>query len=130
MSQLTLLIQLKEQLIFFFDELIEQFPQEPDLVIIRIFLKDKIPIVDVMETIVKQLVPLKPMVEIKDDNFFLQHNILFETLDEKKVNHFKKLWQSGSLDSENRATIWKWFESFIFLAERYQKVTLGVRKRN
>jgi len=130
MSQLELLIQLKNQLIIFFDELIEQFPKEPDMIIIRIFLKDKIPIVDVMDYIVKKLVPLKSMVNVQDDNFFLHHNILFETLDENKVNHFKKLWLSRSLDEENRVTIFKWFSSFIYLAERYNKLIVEARKRS
>jgi hypothetical protein len=119
MSQIELLIQLKDNLIFFLDELIELLPQEPDLVIVRIFLKDKIPIADVMTYIQRELVPLKPLVDSKDDSFFIDNNILFETLDERKVNHFKKIWTNGSLDKEDKATIWRWFKSFIFLAEKY-----------
>ena len=122
MSEIDLLIQLKEQLVFFFDELISLLPEEPDLVIVRIFLKDKIPILDVMEYIVQKLVPLKPMIKQKDDNFFINHNILFEKLDDNKVNHFKRLWLSGKLDKENKETIWRWFTSFVFLAEKYQRI--------
>ena len=125
MSELELLVQLKDQLIFFFDELIAILPEEPDLVIVRIFMKDKIPIIEVMKYIVEKLVPLKQMVKQRDDNFFLSHNILFEKLDDKKVNHFKRLWQSGSLDKENKETIWRWFASFIYLAEKYQKLKIG-----
>jgi len=119
MSQLDLLRQLKDELIFFFDELIELLPEEPDLVIVRIFLKDKIPIVDIMEYIVNELIPLKPMVLQRDDRFFVNHNILFTKIDENKVNHFKRLWTCGSLDKENKETIWRWFRSFIYLAEKY-----------
>ena len=126
MSELDLLIQLKENLIIFFDELIELLPEEPDLVIVRIFLKDKIPITDVMEYIINTLVPLKDLVIKKDDTFFMNHNILFEKLDENKVNHFKRLWSSNALDAENRGTIWRWFHSFIYLAEKYEN--LGERK--
>lgn len=122
MSELDLLIQLKDQLIIFFDELIELLPEEPDLVIVRIFLKDKIPIVDVMEYISEELVPLKPLVKQRDERFFVNHNILFVKLDEKKVNHFKRMWLSGALDNENKETVWKWFHSFIYLAEKYLKV--------
>lgn len=120
MSQLELLIRLKEQLVFFLDELIELLPQEPDLVIVRIFLKDKIPIEEVMKYIKAELVPLKPLVESKDDKFFMENNILFETLDDRKVNHFKRLWTNGSLDNEDKDTIWRWFRGFIFLAEKYK----------
>ena len=43
-----ILLQFKNELITFFDELIDIFPSEGDLVMIRIFLKDQIPIEDVM----------------------------------------------------------------------------------
>ena len=53
-------------------KLIEQFPQESDLVIARIFLKDKIPTEDVMEYIIKKLIPLKKTIEERKDDFFLK----------------------------------------------------------
>jgi hypothetical protein len=42
MSEVLILQEFKNNLISFFDELIDLFPTEPDLVIIRIFLKDQI----------------------------------------------------------------------------------------
>ena len=49
MSQKTVILkQLKEQLVLFFDELIDILPKEPDLIIIRIFIKDKFPTEDIM----------------------------------------------------------------------------------
>ncbi len=121
-SEIEILIQLKTQLVNFFDELIEQFPREPDFVIFRIFLKDRIPIADVMAYIATKLVPLQDMVKAKNEEFFVNNNVLFERFDENKnskVNHFRKLWLSGSLDSEDKDTIWRWFASFIYLANKY-----------
>ena len=43
-----ILIQFKNSLVSFLDELIELFPQEPELIILRIFTKDQIPIEDIM----------------------------------------------------------------------------------
>lgn len=108
-------------LIIFFDELINQFPQEADLVIARIFLKDQVPIADVMNYFCLKLTPLKPLVTKRDEKFFVENNILFEDLQKSKVNHFKKLWRSGLLDDEDKETIFKWFDTFLFLAEKYQK---------
>ena len=122
MSELDLLIQLKTQLVGFLDELIESFPEEQDFVIFRIFVKDRLPIVDVMNYIVNNLCPLHSMVKSKDENFFLNHNILFEKFDNNsssKVNHFKKLWTSTSLDKKDKETIWKWFQTFIYLGNKY-----------
>ncbi len=124
MSQIELLKQLKTQLISFLDELIEMLPEEADLIIIRIFLKDKLSIEDVMKYVVKQLVPLKQMVEHKDEGFFLNHNILFEEIDSKKVNHFKRIWRSNVFDKDDRETLWAWFKLFISLGEKYQKLYL------
>ena len=42
MSELHVLQEFKNGLISFVDELIDQFPKEGDLIMIRIFLKDQI----------------------------------------------------------------------------------------
>jgi hypothetical protein len=35
------------------------------------------------------------------------------------VNHFRKLWLSKKLDDEDRKVLWSWFDSFIYLANKY-----------
>jgi len=125
-TEIEVLIQLKSQLVNFLDELIESFPNEPDFVIFRIFVNDRIPISEIMNYITSNLCPLKDMVEKKDDNFFLNHNILFEKFNEKeksKINHFKKLWLSPNIDKDDREVIWKWFKSFIYLGNKYSELT-------
>lgn len=128
MSQYSLLVQLKEQLVFFFDELIELLPDEPDLVIVRIFIKDQIPIVEVMDYMIRRLVPLEHLTKTKDDSFFLNNNILFEKVDNNKVNHFRRLWLSGKLDDEDKNTIWKWFRGFIYLSKKYKEIMDNEKK--
>lgn len=121
-SEIEILSQLKTQLINFFDELIETFPSEPDFVVFRIFANDRVPITEIMNYIVNNLCPLSEMVKTQDENFFLNYNILFETFTEtgnNKVNHFKRLWTSGNLDKEDKETLWKWFQSFIYLGNKY-----------
>lgn len=124
-SELELLIQLKEQLVNFLDELIESFPSEPDFVIFRIFVNDRIPIVDIMKYITKNLCPLQDMIKARNEEFFLNHNILFEKFSENessKVNHFKRLWTSKSLDKEDKEVIWRWFQSFILLGNKWMEI--------
>ena len=48
MSDIQILIQFKKSIISFIDELIEAFPTEPDLIILRIFIKDQISIENVI----------------------------------------------------------------------------------
>lgn len=121
-SEIEILIQLKNNLVSFLDELIESFPNEPDFVIFRIFVKDKIPVTDIMKYITTKLVPLEDMIIKEDDRFFIDNNVLFTNFDEgkkDKVNHFKQLWLSGNVDNEDKKVIWRWFKSFIFLAKKY-----------
>ena len=121
MSQLQLLRGLHSDLLKFFDSLIEAFPDEGDLVIIRFALTDQFPITDIMDYITVSLLPLKSKVVNRDKNFFLENNILFEQLDNSKVNHFKLIWKSDTLNEEDKDSIWRWFDRFILRAERYNK---------
>ena len=120
-NTINILKSFKQTLITFMDELIGQFPKEGDLVIARIFLKDQIPIVDVMNKVCLKIVPLKQMVKDRNDEFFINHNVLFEDLQKSKVNHFKTLWRSGNLDEDDKEIMFRWFDSFILLAQKYQE---------
>lgn len=132
MSEIEILKKFKDTVISFLDELISQFPQEADLVIFRIFLKDRVPIVDVINYFVRKVLPLKNMVENRNEDFFLNHCTLMEDINNQKtkgrVNHFKKLWRSETLDDEDKEVVWQWFDIFITLSEKYQKNILAVKK--
>ena len=121
-TEIELLTQLKTQLVNFMDELIETFPKEPDFVIYRIFINDQIPILDIMKYITAELCPLYEMVKNKDENFFLGRNVLFAKFNDSstnKVNRFKKLWTSGTLDAEDKEVLWSWFNSIIYLGNKF-----------
>jgi hypothetical protein len=120
-SRIQILTEFKSSLVNFLDELIEQFPEEGDLIVLRIFLNDQVPIEDVMNTFVNRLLPLKEIVKKRDESFFLNNNILFEKLNKDKVNHFKTLWTSSKLDNDDRDVIWSWYDLFVSIAERYSK---------
>lgn len=119
-QQLRILSVFKNQFIIFLDELIAQFPQEPDLVILRIFMKDQVPIHDVMCHVIKEILPHKEKINRKDESFFLENEVLFREMSSEHVLHFKRLWTSQNLDKDDREAIWQWFSSFILLSERYQ----------
>lgn len=128
MSEIEILKQFKNSLISFLDELIVQFPEEGDIVIFRIFVKDRIIISNIVNYFVQKILPLKKMVDERNEDFFLNHCLIFEDINndtqKHKVNKFKKLWRSNCLDEDDRIVIWKWFDSFMFLSEKYQKILL------
>jgi hypothetical protein len=125
MSTEEILKQFKNALISFLDELIEQFPFEGDMVIFRIFLKDRVPIINIINYFISSILPLEKMVKDKDEDFFLNKCDLFESIggvsEKGKVNKFKNLWKSGTLDKEDKIVVWEWFEAFISITKKYQK---------
>jgi hypothetical protein len=124
-SELDILTQLKSQLVAFLDELIESFPNETDFVVFRIFVKDRLPITEIMNYIISNLCPLQDLVKKRDENFFLNHNVLFEKFNEhetSKISYFKRMWTSGVLDKEDKETFWRWFETFIYLGQKYSEI--------
>ena len=132
MSEIHVLKEFKNNLISFFDELIDQFPDIGELVMIRIFLKDQVIIKDVVESVSYQINKNDQMIRkiIKDRNeeFFLEENNFFDGLSisskqSDKVLKFQTIWRSNRLDNEDKETIWKWIDSFVFLTDKYNKLT-------
>ena len=123
-TKLDRLIELKKSLLDFLDQLHNSFPDEPDFVVFRIFVNDQIPIQDIMNYILVKLVPIQELVKKRNEEFFLNNNILFEDFDNAKtsrVNHFRNLWLSKNVDDDDRHAMWAWFEKFIFIAVKYSE---------
>ena len=55
MSEIEILTEYKKQLIAFLDELISQFSQEGDLIILRLFISNQIPIKDAMDKFIHKI---------------------------------------------------------------------------
>jgi len=129
MTETEILKDFKKQLINFFDELINQFPNEGDLVVIRLFLSNQIPIQDVMNifitTISQNNNEFRNMIKERNEIFFLEHDI-FDTISKQKAGHFKKLWKSGCLDEDDKQIIWKWLDTFVFFSDKF----ITIKKKN
>jgi len=125
MSKLQILREFQDCFKNFFDDLIRLFDgleEAADLVIARIFVIDQTPIDKIMNYFIQKILPLKQQVKDRDVNFFLKNNILFEEVDKNKVNRFKTLVQSNNVDDEDIKIFFRWFESFIYIAEKYKKL--------
>ena len=119
--EIEVLKEFKTNLVHFLDELIEQFPQEADLVLVRIFVNDQAEIQALMNNFIKSVLPHKQEVSDRNDQFFLSDKFQLLNGIGNKRNHFSNIWKSNLLDSDDRETIWKWFDLFMFLGEQYQK---------
>ena len=128
MSEIHVLKEFKNNLISFFDEVIDQFPDIGELVMIRIFLKDQVIIKDVVESVSYQINKndqlIRKIIKERNEEFFLEENNFFDGLSKQqdKVLKFQTIWRSNRLDNEDKETIWKWIDSFVYLTDKYNKM--------
>lgn len=116
--------EFRNHLVQFLDELIEQFPNEPNFVIMRIFVKDQVPVETVLGRFIRDILPYRKQAQQRDFQFFIEHPFLFlsnEDMDNVKdeYNYFTKLWQSDLLDETDRNVIWSWLDIFMEFGHKY-----------
>ena len=115
-----LLEKFQKNIVRFFDELIEMFPDEKDFIFIRILVKDQIPSTQIMSyfEMVMMNKEIITSIERRDDTFILS-NVLFSNISKSDV--FKKLWQTR-LDNDDKEMIWNWVDSFKTMTTQYMKI--------
>ena len=123
MDETNYLIKFKTSMIQFLDELIEQFPQEPSFVLVRIFINDKLPIKDVMGRFMRECLPYKNIVKKRDASFFIYSDFIYEKyvddVGSDNMGNFRTVWDSDGLDDDDKGAIWDWIELFINLSDKY-----------
>jgi hypothetical protein len=118
---------LHKNLVAFIDELIDMFPNEGDFVILRIMVKDRVPITDLVPHLSFYLLPEKDAVKLAIKNalagnpglFNERINDMFAQFGGLTTTNYKKLFDD--MDNENKIVIWKWLHLFIHLLEKCQK---------
>jgi len=123
-NEISILKKFKENLILFFDELISQFPDVGELIVMRILVKDSFDTKFIMDNFNHKMNTdngnAKKMVAERNESFFLEHDILdLGPENKEKSMYFKKLWRSGRLDEDDKNTVWDWFDLFIKLGDKY-----------
>jgi hypothetical protein len=120
-GKMTLMNTFREQLVSFLDELIEQFPEESNLFLARIFIKDQAPVYDVLGRFIRDILPMKPCVDERDTNFFLETDLFVTKYKApgESVSKFRDLWLSPTLDDSDREVIWSWVDVLLKVAQQY-----------
>ena len=116
---IEILTLFKNNLIQFFNELIELFPDDGDMIAVRILLDTQVPVEITMTKFAERILPVKNMIKNKDDKFFLSDTPIFNGINGDKVLKWKQIWNSPKLEPSDREAIWKWFNLFLSLAEMY-----------
>lgn len=113
----------KNNLVNFIEILIEQFPTETDLIIIRTFFLEMCSPIDIINYFSHKLLSphVKTMIEKQNDQFFIENDTLFSDIKNKqKVFHFKNVWL-GATENQKKS-IWQWFNKLVRIAEIYKSV--------
>ena len=121
---------LHKNLVSFFDELIDMFPNEGDFVIYRIMVKDRVPITELFPILSYYLLPEKDAVKTAIKNalagnpspFHEKINDMFDQFgggSSHATTNYKRLFDN--MDRENKTVIWKWLHVFIHLIEKCQR---------
>lgn len=123
MSKEKLPKKFKLIIIQFLDELLYQFPKDNDMILCRILVKDMIQDIILIENFIQYILPYKKKISKRDETFFLTDESIISHITnfnyKSKVNKLKILWQSKNLDDDDREQIWKWFDLFIIVSDKY-----------
>lgn len=96
-----------------------------DLLLVEFFFT-KMTATSVTDHIVSHVLPHKAKIQKRDIQFFIdQKREIFAGLPEERVEYFanlvKKSKEEGGMSSDDRNTIWSYFDMLILLAEEYKK---------
>ena len=114
--------QFKTQLVAFLDDLIEQFPMQSEFIVMRIFVKDKIPIKTLIDQFIKDVLPHVELIKNRDESFFKIAELIGYP---NKPNFFKDFWFSDLLDKNDKEIIWKWIDVFVILAKKLTNLKMN-----
>ena len=115
---MTILNSFKTQLLNFLDELISQYPSQSEFIVMRIFVKDQIPIQLLVGKFIKNILPHENLVKTRDDSLFKIAQLVAYP---PKPNFFRDFWFSDLLQDDDKEIIWKWMDVFILLAKKINK---------
>lgn len=118
-KKFELLVKFKNVLMEFIDELVQQFPNDSDIVMSRIFIKDQIPIQTIMDKFTLYFLPQGDVILNKDESFFTTGTADFCSSIHLNTNIFEKIWYTGVLDDDDKDVIWQWITSLYKLVEKY-----------
>ena len=113
--------QLHQQVKNLIDDILNVCPEERDLLKIRLYF-DLYPPIDLMDGFIKWVYPWKEQIMTKNEDFFKKNDHIFGPLPSDKVEHLKKRLYDGTFDNQDREVMWKYFQVFITLIEKYKKL--------
>jgi hypothetical protein len=117
-----ILYQLKSQVLNLLDDLLTIFPNEADLLLIRLFFENQIEPSKLMDGFIKWVYPWKEHILEHNEEFFEKNEHIFGPLPTDKIRYLKQKIHDGTIDNEDKQVMWRYFEIFIKLIDQYNKI--------
>ena len=116
-SSTIYLSKFKENMIIFLDEMVDTF-NFPEFIIFRVMI-NTIAIEVVMAEFIKNVLPNKQKVTSRTVEFFKMLSNLTTKEIKDTILCIYRIVVSETIDKETKEVIWKWFDQFIILSEKY-----------
>jgi hypothetical protein len=117
----NILIMFKNQMVSFIEQLIQQFPQEGDFVVLKLFVDTQVQIEKLVHGWIKQLDrndgKVRKMITDRNDIFFIEENP-FKFINDQRLLKFTTLWKT--LEDDDKQSIWKWMDLFVKISDKYK----------
>ena len=123
-EQLTfkVLNQLQEQVLNLLDDLLSICPNEPDILLVRLFFESQVDPEMLMKGFITWVYPWKNYIKQHNERYFEENEHIFGPLPVDKVQYFKEKMKDGTFDEDDKEIIWEYFEVFISLVDQYNKL--------
>lgn len=117
-------VRMEKMLISFFDELIEQFPNEADFVALRVLISSgQAPMGLLLDVWLKNFEEDKKKIKERNPEFFTSSTGTLSSIGKISiVDTFIRVWKVIDADEDNKKTIWKWVDNFVIIVEKYKKI--------
>jgi len=114
--------QLHAQVLNLLDDLLSICPNEPDILLVRLYFENQVDPQTLMDGFIKWVLPWKDYIVRHDEKYFEENDHMFGPLPASKVEYFKVKMKDGTFDKDDKEAIWAYFDVFLSLMEQYNKV--------
>jgi hypothetical protein len=129
-KKFELQVKFKNNMLKFIDELIDLCPDRGEFFMVKVFVRDNVPLPEIIERFADIVLPYTSQIKEKNQDFFLTTTALYDSMtgfeymrenDNGKmlIESTRKLW-SEKFDEDDKNACWKWLNLFVILAKKYK----------
>ncbi|MBA7683949.1 hypothetical protein ES703_92337 [subsurface metagenome] len=98
--------------------------EQRDLLIIQLFFEKMSP-ERIMINMINKVLPHASIIALRDSNYFIEHDSIFQALPASRAKHYKEFWSGAggkSLSDNDKQAIWAYFDTIIEIVKNYKKI--------